>query len=156
MKKYAGIILLAGLAFVSCDSGTSNSEVSELQGDWQLQSFALNEGSNVPVPNPEAYTARFDADGSVNVRADCNRCSGTYETEGNTRRLMVGRKIQGEVTPVPGKGGKDIVVTNTEYWMGPDITVAKAGKGKVRGFGRVWDFDGKSAEICQIDWHGPD
>ena len=78
-----------------------------------------------------------------------------FETEGKARRLMVGKKIQGEVVPVEGKGGEDIVVTNTEYWMGPDITVATATKGRVRAFGRVWDFDGRSAEICQIDWHGP-
>ena len=78
-----------------------------------------------------------------------------FETEGNERRLMVGKKIQGAVVPVAGKDGKDIVVTNTEYWMGPDITVGTATKGRVRAFGRVWDFDGRSAEICQIDWHGP-
>jgi len=78
-----------------------------------------------------------------------------FETERKTRRLMVGKKIQGAITPVQGHGGKDVVVTNTEYWMGPDITVAKADKGRVRAFGRVWDFDGRSAEICQIDWHGP-
>ena len=58
-------------------------------------------------------------------------------------------------SPVPGHKGEDIVVTNTEYWMGPDITVATATKGRVRAFGRVWDFDGRSAEICQIDWKGP-
>jgi hypothetical protein len=51
--------------------------------------------------------------------------------------------------------GEEIVVKNTEYWMGPDITVATATKGRVRAHGRVWDFDGRSAEICQIDWHGP-
>lgn len=79
----------------------------------------------------------------------------TFETEGTERRLMVGKKIQGSVVPVAGKDGKDIVVTNTEYWMGPDITVGTATKGRVRAFGRVWDFDGRSAEICQIDWHGP-
>lgn len=79
-----------------------------------------------------------------------------FETEGDARRLMVGKKIQGEVVPVRGKDpDKDIVVTNTEYWMGPDITVGVATKGKVRDYGRVWDFDGKSAEICQIDWKGP-
>ena len=78
-----------------------------------------------------------------------------FETEGNKRRLMVGKKIQGEVVPVPGHQGKDIVVTNSEYWMGPDITVGTATKGRVRAYGRVWDFDGRSAEICQIDWHGP-
>lgn len=78
-----------------------------------------------------------------------------FETEGKERRLMVGKKIKGAVVPVTGKDGKDIVVTNTEYWMGPDITVAKATLGRVRAFGRVWDFDGRSAEICQIDWKGP-
>lgn len=79
----------------------------------------------------------------------------TYENEGKARRLMVGKKIKGEVVPVEGKDGKDIVITNTNYWMGPDITVATANQGRVRAFGRVWDFDGRSAEICQIDWSGP-
>lgn len=78
-----------------------------------------------------------------------------YENDGNKRRLMVGRVIQGEVEPITGKDGGDVVVKNTEYWMGPDITVARANKGKVRAFGRVWDFDGRSSEICQIDWFGP-
>ncbi len=80
----------------------------------------------------------------------------TFETEGAARRLTVGKKIKGEVVPVRGGDpDKDIVVTNTEYWMGPDITVATATQGRVRAFGRVWDFDGRSAEICQIDWKGP-
>lgn len=84
MKKYAGMmILLAGWALVSCDSGTSNSEISEVQGSWQLQSFAMDDGSNVTVPNPEAYTAQFTPEGTLNVRADCNMCNGGYETEGN-------------------------------------------------------------------------
>lgn len=84
------------------------------------------------------------------------RATITYENEGDTRRLMVGKKIQGEIVPVRGADpDRDIVATNTEYWMGPDITVATATKGRVRAFGRVWDFDGRSAEICQIDWKGP-
>lgn len=83
------------------------------------------------------------------------RAEVNYENEGDERRLIVGKKINGAVVPVKGHGGKDIVVTNTEYWMGPDITVATATKGRVRAHGRVWDFDGRSAEICQIDWHGP-
>lgn len=78
-----------------------------------------------------------------------------YENDGKKRRLTVGRKIQGEVEPIAGKDpDKDLVVTNTGYWMGPDITVASANKGRVRAFGRVWNFEGRSAEICQIDWSG--
>jgi hypothetical protein len=79
-----------------------------------------------------------------------------FETEGKKRRLMVGKIIQGEVEPIGGADpDAEVKLTNTGYWMGPDITIAKANKGKVRAHGRVWDFDGRSAEICQIDWHGP-
>lgn len=78
-----------------------------------------------------------------------------FETEGKARRLMVGKTIQGEVVPVTNARGDETVIRNTDYWMGPDITVATATRGRVRAFGRVWDFDGRSAEICQIDWRGP-
>jgi len=79
-----------------------------------------------------------------------------FETEGNIRRLMVGKKIQGEVVPIEGSDPEEpVMLSNSSYWMGPDIMVATARKGRVRDRGRVWDFDGRSAEICQIDWHGP-
>ena len=80
----------------------------------------------------------------------------SFTTEGKVRSLTVGRKISGSVQPVEGSDpGRDLVVTNTKYWMGSDITVAQAIKSKVRDFGRVWNFDGRSAEICQIEWSGP-
>lgn len=79
----------------------------------------------------------------------------SYENDGDTRRLTVGRKINGEVIPVKDAKGRETTITNTDYWMGPDVVVGTATKGKVRAYGRVWDFDGRSAEICQIDWHGP-
>jgi hypothetical protein len=80
----------------------------------------------------------------------------SYVTEGKTRHITVGRKVEGVVYPVEGKNpDEEIVIKNTKYWMGPDITVATASKGRVRAFGRVWDFGGRSAEICQIDWKGP-
>lgn len=80
----------------------------------------------------------------------------SFETEGKKRRLSVGKKIQGEVVPIDGPNpDSPVMVTNTGYWMGPNITIATATKGRVRDRGRVWDFDGRSAEICQIDWHGP-
>lgn len=76
-----------------------------------------------------------------------------YTTEGKTRRLIVGRKIKGEVTPIPGPDAdQDVKVVNTGYWMGADVTIAQAGMGRVRDRGRVWDFGGRSAEICQIRW----
>ncbi len=78
-----------------------------------------------------------------------------YETVGEKRTLSVGKKIKGSVSPIGGNDvDKNVVVKNTKYWMGPDITIAEAEQGRVRAFGRVWDFGGRSAEICQINWHG--
>jgi hypothetical protein len=57
------------------------------------------------------------------------------------------------VAPIAGKRpGEDVMIVNTEYWMGPEVTVARAEQGRVRAFGRVWNFEGRSAEICAISW----
>jgi len=78
------------------------------------------------------------------------------ERDGNKRRIMIGRKIQGEIEMLAGKDPEHpVMVSNSKYWMGPDIIVARGTKSRVRDYGRVWDFGGKSAEICPIDWHGP-
>ncbi|WP_170330027.1 DUF1326 domain-containing protein [Ruegeria arenilitoris] len=81
----------------------------------------------------------------VQIERDCNK-----------RRIVIGRKIQGEIEMLSGKDPEHpVMVSNSKYWMGPDIIVARGTKSKVRDYGRVWDFGGKSAEICPIDWHGP-
>ena len=77
------------------------------------------------------------------------------ESEGRKRRLMIGRKIQGEIEEVEGADGGPVTITNSQYWMGPDIVVARGTKSRIRDHGRVWDFGGRSAEIVQIDWSGP-
>ena len=46
-------------------------------------------------------------------------------------------------------------MVNTAYWIDPDITIAQATQSRVRASGRVWDFVGGSAEICQISLAGP-
>lgn len=79
----------------------------------------------------------------------------TFANEGKKRRLTVAKKIIGEIEPITGEDAEtEVKVVNTQYWMGPDITIASANQGRVRAFGRVWDFEGRSAEICQIDWRG--
>jgi hypothetical protein len=44
------------------------------------------------------------------------------------------------------------MIRNSEYWIAPDITVARAERSRFRLFGRNWNFAGRSAEICRIDW----
>ncbi|KIC42667.1 hypothetical protein RA27_04760 [Ruegeria sp. ANG-R] len=78
------------------------------------------------------------------------------ERDGTKRRIMIGRKIQGEIEMLAGKDPEHpVMVSNSKYWMGPDVIVARGTKSRVRDYGRVWDFGGKSAEICPINWHGP-
>lgn len=81
----------------------------------------------------------------------------TYSTdEAGVRTVTAGRAIFGQVKPIDGADrGKPVNIENTGYWMGPTVTVGVGLKSKLRDFGRVWNFDGKSAEICSIDWRGP-
>ncbi len=92
----------------------------------------------------------------VSTFLGAERAPVTYETNGQRRRLTVGRKITGEVEPIAGADDSEpVMVTNTGYWMGADVVVAQATQSRVRAFGRVWNFVGRSAEICSIDWSGP-
>jgi hypothetical protein len=80
----------------------------------------------------------------------------TFEREGKVRRFVIPNIMNGAIEPITGKRpGEDVVITNTEYWMGPEVTVSRSVKSKVRDFGRVWDLTGRSAEIVAIDWKGP-
>ncbi|MCH9704832.1 MAG: DUF1326 domain-containing protein [Proteobacteria bacterium] len=47
---------------------------------------------------------------------------------------------------------EDVVVTNSQYWVASDITVAIGKKSKVRAHGRIWDFSGQSAEYAAVNW----
>jgi len=79
-----------------------------------------------------------------------------YENDGDIRRFNIPRTITGEIRPIPG-GDEDgnVVITNSQYWIASDITVARAEVSRVRAESCIWDFAGKSAEICQLDWAGP-
>ncbi len=76
--------------------------------------------------------------------------------DGSKRGIYIGRKISGEIEMIEGQDPEHpVMISNSKYWMGPDIIAAQGLKSRVRDYGRVWDFGGKSAEICPIDWKGP-
>jgi hypothetical protein len=76
----------------------------------------------------------------------------TYEVQGETRIVKVEKIIDGAITPVQGKDKGSVVIRNSEYWIAPDIIVAQADRSRFRLFGRNWNFAGRSAEICRLDW----
>ncbi len=80
----------------------------------------------------------------------------TYEVQDKTRVFQIPKIIDGAVTPIPGKSSEgDTVISNSQYWIAPEIIVAKSDKSRMRAFGRNWNFAGRSAEICKLDWRGP-
>lgn len=77
----------------------------------------------------------------------------SYDIEDGTRLFRVGRLIEGAVTPLAGKDKcEPVTVRNSEYWVAPDITIATADTSKLRAFGRNWNFAGRSAEVCRLEW----
>jgi hypothetical protein len=77
----------------------------------------------------------------------------SYELQGDTRVIKIEKIVDGAITPVKGKDkGGNVVIRNSEYWIAPDIIVSQADRSRFRLFGRNWNFEGRSAEICQLDW----
>lgn len=77
----------------------------------------------------------------------------SYETKDETRLIKIDGYVDGALTPVKGKeSGQNVVIRNSQYWIAPDVIVAKADKSRFRGFGRNWNLAGRSCEICKIDW----
>jgi heat shock protein HslJ len=51
---------------------------------WKLESIERTGTATITIPNPDQYTVRFEENGNVRVRADCNSCTGGYTLEGSS------------------------------------------------------------------------
>ena len=77
----------------------------------------------------------------------------SYETQGETRIVRIKDYVDGAITPVRGKEpGQNVIIRNSDYWIGPDVIVSRADKSRFRGYGRNWNLTGKSAEIVKLNW----
>jgi heat shock protein HslJ len=50
--------------------------------DWKWHQTLYNNDQKSVPSDPSHYTVTFNADGTLNIRADCNRGGGTFSTEG--------------------------------------------------------------------------
>ena len=132
------------------------------EGNWKVAAY-IDEKANEKAYNGLLSIFSGAAGGTTGLfTALVSEIIGAEKTsveilrEGKSRILSIGRKIQGHIEMIDGDNKDNPVkITNTTYWMGPEVIVAKGKRSRVRDYGRVWDFDNKSAEICPIDWHGP-
>jgi hypothetical protein len=80
----------------------------------------------------------------------------SFESEGKGWKLKIPKIIDGHVEPIEGPGGDGrTTVTNTAYWMSPDVVVCKGTKSRFRDWGRNWDLTGRSGEYARVEWSGP-
>jgi hypothetical protein len=78
-----------------------------------------------------------------------------YTVDGNVRSLQAGKAILAAIEPIGGVDPEShVTIQNSKYWMSSTITICKGLKSRVRDFGRVWDFEECSAQICDISWAG--
>lgn len=81
------LALLLGLA--ACGDETLTGPSAVQGGVWKLQTLQRAGAATVTtVAQPERYTIEFRADGQLDVKADCNGCSGPYTLSGAS--LQVG------------------------------------------------------------------
>lgn len=79
-----------------------------------------------------------------------------FEREGRGWRVEIPKIIDGGVEPVEGADGEGATtISNTKYWMAPDVTVCRGTRSRYRDFGRNWDLSGRSGEYARISWEGP-
>jgi hypothetical protein len=132
------------------------------EGDWRVAVY-VDEGASQRAYDGLMAILSGAAGGTtglftmlVSTILGAERAPVVIERDGRRRRIAVGRRIQGEIEALEGAAPEHpVVISNSRYWMGPDIVAARGLRSRVRDYGRVWDFDGKSAEICAIDWRGP-
>jgi heat shock protein HslJ len=75
----AAFVVVVGVVGSDGDGAeASDSEVALVGPVWQWEEFLGNDDSSVVPDDPSRYTIEFATDGSVAVRADCNRGFGTY------------------------------------------------------------------------------
>jgi heat shock protein HslJ len=85
MHVVAAMSLTATL--LACGGETLTGASVVVDGEWKLRNLQRRDGSVVEVTSFERYTLRFENDGRLSVRADCNRCNGAYSLEGGELAL---------------------------------------------------------------------
>ena len=73
------LLLAACSALAGCAEEVAGP--TDVQGEWRLQSVQHPDHSTTAIAEPARFTVRFEADGRLAVRADCNSCGGPYRLD---------------------------------------------------------------------------
>lgn len=85
VSKYVGLVgfMSALLVFITNCAAQPTPVPIFVGPTWAWSISQFNNGSTQNVTDPNQYTIVFSADGTLQVKADCNTGSGTYKLDGN-------------------------------------------------------------------------
>jgi len=84
-----GLLTLVSLVMAACGGKTSSEAVVDIA--WQWSSLSQTEPSSLSLtPDPENYTLTLLTDGTLNIKADCNMVSGSYNLDGTAISIELG------------------------------------------------------------------
>jgi heat shock protein HslJ len=85
---FLGVVLLVAMCSATWAGGMPDIE-DITDGIWKWhQSLYNNDQKSVPS-DPSRYTVSFNPDGTLNLRADCNRGGGTFSADGKRITIEV-------------------------------------------------------------------
>lgn len=110
----ASLLALAVACSLSAQPQQQGNGAASLAGtEWELVRFQGGDGIVVTPPDSSKYTVRFDADGSVVVRLDCNRGRATWKSAGPGQVTLGGLALTRALCPQPSM--HDTVVKQWNY-----------------------------------------
>jgi heat shock protein HslJ len=83
MKGVLLLVLILAVGAVSCDENPV-SPTTIVNVTWKLETVARVGNPTITVPNPDQFTVRFESNGTLSARADCNSCGGRYTLDGSS------------------------------------------------------------------------
>ena len=83
MKTVPLLVLILAASAIGCDENPV-SPTPIVNVTWKLETVERVGNPTITVPTPDQFTVRFESNGTLAARADCNTCSGRYSLDGSS------------------------------------------------------------------------
>ena len=87
--KFLPVMIVLISLLTACAAPETGQGTTLTGQTWQWTSFT-NHAEKVDIETPENYTVTFNADGTLNIKADCNLANADYTDEAGALQVKVG------------------------------------------------------------------
>jgi len=115
------VCLIVSLSAVFAGGPPDPEDITGVEWQWQ-QSLYSNDQKAVPTDRTH-YTITFKPDGTLNVRADCNRAGGTYTAKDQSISIQVTHSTMAMCPPdsLDAKFLKDLAAATIYFFREGDL-----------------------------------